>query len=196
MTRKLANHTALKEWASVVSALASGDQILMVRKGGIADAGFGVDAREFYLFPTYLHQRENQFKPEQLHHFVSTNRESEPDTLTIDTWAQVEQALTITNLALLQALEPFVIFTRDTLEQRYRFRPDQALHVMIVRTYKMRSPVSVRNLPEYAGCRSWISLEEEIDVEGSVSSLSDEEFERRAGVVMRRMEEAVALVEK
>ncbi|HEX7829441.1 MAG TPA: DUF1802 family protein, partial [Thermoanaerobaculia bacterium] len=48
---KLPHHTALKEWSNVVAALAHGTQIVLIRKGGIADPTFGVEADRFYLYP-------------------------------------------------------------------------------------------------------------------------------------------------
>src|SRR2546430_8399907 len=52
---KLPNHTALKEWASVIEALDRGDQVVLIRKGGLADRTFGLEADRFYLFPTNYH---------------------------------------------------------------------------------------------------------------------------------------------
>ena len=50
---------AFKEWASVTEALARGEQILILRKGGIQEAGrkFQVLHESFFLFPTYEHQK-------------------------------------------------------------------------------------------------------------------------------------------
>ena len=58
--KTLPNHTALKEWQSVIAALGRGDQIILIRKGGIADAGFAVEANRFYLFPTKFHESGGQ----------------------------------------------------------------------------------------------------------------------------------------
>ncbi len=51
---------ALKEWAVVVQALAVGKQILLLRKGGLYErhGRFSTDPREFFFFPTYVHQME------------------------------------------------------------------------------------------------------------------------------------------
>ena len=48
------NQIAFKEWAVVCAALASGQQSLILRKGGIHEGrdGFRVAHREFWLFPT------------------------------------------------------------------------------------------------------------------------------------------------
>lgn len=178
--QKLPNHTALKEWAAVISALRAGDQVVLVRKGGIADPEFGVEAERFYLFPTYLHQKEKQFRSEHLHHFTATDRAGgEPDEVTIDTWCEVAGVWRVTDLELLWKLGDRVIFTGETFEERYRFRPDQAVHVIAVKAFDLPDGVMVRNLPLYAGCRSWISVEEEIDVTGSTPAISDEVLEAK-----------------
>src|ERR1700722_8531099 len=61
-------NVALKEWASVVRALETGRQIILLRKGGILEQGekrqFQMDQKEFLLFPTYLHQSRGELKPE------------------------------------------------------------------------------------------------------------------------------------
>ncbi|HUP66410.1 MAG TPA: DUF1802 family protein [Thermoanaerobaculia bacterium] len=174
----LPNHTALKEWASVNAALAGGDQIILLRKGGIADPRFGLEADRFYLFPTYLHQKEKQFKPEKRSWFAQTDREdTAPSHVSIRSWAEVTGVDVVSDLETLLALEPHVIFTRETIEERYRFRPDQAVHVLTLRVWNLPEPVNVQaDRPEYHGCVSWISLEEPIDVEGSVPALSDSEI--------------------
>ena len=69
---KLPNHTALKEWASAIAALGRGDQVILIRKGGIADPHFGVEADRFYLYPTYFHQQQD-----------------EPSEVTITHWCEV-----------------------------------------------------------------------------------------------------------
>ena len=103
--QKLANHTALKEWAAVISAVRSGDQVILVRKGGIADPAFGVEADRFYLFPTYMHQKEKQFRRAHLQHFEITDRpDTEPETVEIDTWCEVARVWRVTNLDLLRNL--------------------------------------------------------------------------------------------
>jgi hypothetical protein len=160
---KLPNHTSLKEWSSAIDALGRGEQILLIRKGGIADPKFGVEAERFYLFPTYFH--EGQSEP--------------PATVTITHWCEVVRTWRVRELETLFRLEPLVVFGRAALEERYRFRPDQAAHVLAVRTYALAQPVTIANKPEYAGCRSWISVDDEIETDGSVAVLSEAELQRK-----------------
>jgi hypothetical protein len=157
---KLPNHTALKEWSNVVAALGRGEQILLFRKGGIADPSFGVEAERFYLYPTYFHQGESDARP----------------SVTITHWCEVVRSWTIAEAELLERLAPLVVMPQETLAARFRFRPDQALHVLAVRTWQLAHSAQVRFRESYGGCKSWISIDDEIDFDGSRAVLSEREL--------------------
>ena len=159
---KLPNHTSLKEWSNVIDALSRGDQVILIRKGGIADPKFGVEAERFYLYPTFFHQQQ-----------------SEPEEVAITHWCEVVTNWRVDDLDTLSRLEPLVVMSRETLETRYRFRPDQALHVIGVRTFALPHPQKIHVKPEYLGCRSWVSIDDEIDVDGSLPALTETELETR-----------------
>jgi hypothetical protein len=167
--RKLPDHTALKEWSSVIDALGRGDQVILIRKGGIAETGFGLEARKFYLYPTYFHQGESEARP----------------SVSITHWCEVARIWTVRDVEKLDELAPLVAMPRESLDTRYRFRPDQALHVIGVRTFRLRRPVEVKFNDRYAGCRSWISVDEEIDIDGSMPVLSEDELQARLERVAR-----------
>ncbi|MBV8515835.1 MAG: DUF1802 family protein [Acidobacteria bacterium] len=160
---KLPNHTALKEWSNVVAALGRGEQVVLIRKGGIADPSFGVDAERFYLYPTYFHQGESESRPR----------------VAITHWCEVVRTWTIRDAEQLARLETEVVLPRETLEMRYRFRADQALYVIGVRTFALPAPVEIAFRDAYAGCRSWISLDDEIDVTDSRAVLGERELASR-----------------
>ena len=155
--KKLANHTALKEWSNVIESLGRGEQVILIRKGGIADPKFGVEANQFYLYPTYFHQGESDHRP-----FVDVTH-----------WCEVVQTWSVSDQDVLTRLEPLVAIPRDTLEARYRFRPDQALHIIGVRTFALPQPVRIAFHDDYAGCRSWLSIEDEVDTTGSTPVLDE-----------------------
>lgn len=50
---------ALKEWAPICEALGNGDQLLVIRKGGIKEPTFRPAAAKFLLFPTGYHTDED-----------------------------------------------------------------------------------------------------------------------------------------
>ncbi len=154
---KLPNHTALKEWSTVIEALGHGDQVVLIRKGGIADPEFGLDAARFYLYPTYFHQGENEHR----------------SRVAITHWCEVVRTWSVRELEALRRLAPLVAIPSETLDARYRFRPDQALHIIGVRVFALDRPADVVFREEYAGCRSWLSVDEEIDVDGSAPVLSE-----------------------
>ena len=164
---KLANHTALKEWSSVIAALGRGEQVVLIRKGGIADPTFGVEAQQFYLYPTYFHQGESEHRP----------------SVDVTHWCEVVRTWSLRDRDALDRLAKFVAVPRETLEARYRFRPDQALHIIGVRTYALAKPASVAFGEHYAGCLSWISLDDEIDIDGSTPVLPDDALQARLGKV-------------
>jgi len=155
---KIPNHTALKEWASVIDALGSGAQIVLIRKGGLADQSFGVEAQRFYLFPTNYHDAGG----------------AEPSHVRITHWAEVVKTWQIRDAAMLPRLKALTILDSAAIETRYRFRPDQAINVIAVRAYRLANPIDVVMKAEYAGCRSWVSVDEEIDIDHSVAALSDD----------------------
>ena len=49
---------ALKEWSATIDALASGDQLFLIRKGGIRETNrhFELPHRRFLLYPTHFHE--------------------------------------------------------------------------------------------------------------------------------------------
>ena len=57
---------ALKEWAVAVKSLGRGEQVLILRKGGIhrEDRDFRLVHPNFLLYPTYEHQKAELIKPE------------------------------------------------------------------------------------------------------------------------------------
>lgn len=151
----------------MIEALGRGRQVVLARKGGIADADFGLEAREFYLYPTYFHQGESEARP----------------SVEITHWAEVVRTWSLRDAEMLARLAPHVVLPMSTLETRYRFRPDQALHVIGVRVWSLPRPVTVSFRDEYAGCRSWLSVEDEIDISGSAPVLGESALRERLDAV-------------
>jgi hypothetical protein len=75
------------------------------------------------------------------------------------------------------ALSPFYVWTPDYAEKRLGWRRHQPLHVLLLRTYRIPRPVTVKVKDEYAGSHAWIELQRELPFEGT-PVLSDAEFER------------------
>ena len=171
--KKLPNHTALKEWASIIEALGRGEQVILIRKGGIADPKFGLEADRFYMFPTNFHEGSGA-PPSSV-------------AIPITHWCEAVRTWEIRDLDALLRLELFVALDRKNLETRYRFRSDQAVHVIAVRTWALAKPAMIAMTEAYAGCRSWVSLDEEIDIDGSRRVLTDEQLQAKIDEVSTRL---------
>jgi hypothetical protein len=84
---------------------------------------------------------------------------------------------------MLPRLEALTILDTAAIETRYRFRPDQAINVIAVRAYRLANAAEVVMKPEYAGCRSWVSIDEEIDIDGSVAALSSRQLDAQINAI-------------
>jgi hypothetical protein len=190
--------TALKEWAVTVRALAEGEQLITLRKGGIREPGrhFEVEHHRFFLYPTFDHQAAAHVRES---HVPEVGRAIEdanwpgkaptarmvaggaelpqPLSVRIRAWADVGAAWETTNPTAVDALSQFHVWTNDYAVKRLKWKPRHPLHVMMLRVYRLPRPITVKVADQYVGCRSWIDLEREIAYEGT-PVLSDAEFSR------------------
>ena len=189
---------ALKEWAVTVRALAEGEQLVTLRKGGIreVDKHFELEHDRFFLYPTFDHQRNDFVRashpPElgrALEEGVWPGGEPPADALTRDggipqpervrirAWAEVAASYLVTDPRCVDALTPYHVWTPDYAEKRLRWKRRHPLHVIVLRTYRIPRPVTVRVREDYGGCRSWVEVQRALPFEGT-PVLSDEEFDR------------------
>jgi hypothetical protein len=189
---------AFKEWAVTVRALAEGEQLLTLRKGGIREPGkhFALEHDRFFLYPTFDHQRNDlvreSHQPElrrALEEGVWPEGEPparaltmdggipQPDRVRIRAWAEVAAAWSVTDRRAVDALSPFHVWTADYADKRLAWKRRHPLHVLLLRTYRIPRPVTVRVREDYGGCRSWLEITRDLPFEGT-PVLSDEEFER------------------
>ena len=101
----------------------------------------------------------------------------QPDRVRIRAWAEVTDHFTVVDPRCVDALSPFYVWTPDYAEKRLAWKRRHPLHVILLRTYRIPRPVTVKVRDEYHGCRSWLELTRELPFEGT-PVLSDEEFDR------------------
>lgn len=174
------NHIAFKEWASVVNALAQGKQILILRKGGIREEGgeFRAEHGEFFLFPTYEHQNKADLKVEA-HHDLDMVIQTKPDAheIPIRYYAEVVEVIHIAEEDQLRQLEPYHVWSREAVMKRFHFGRQKGLFAMAVRIFVIPVPHLIAAAPEYAGCKSWVELKENLSTAGAKDVLSDADFQ-------------------
>lgn len=189
---------AFKEWAVTVRALAEGEQLLTLRKGGIRESNkhFAVEHQRFFLYPTFDHQRSDlvreSHRPElrraleegvwpdgepPAHALTTDGGIQQPERVRIRAWAEVAGHWTVTDARAVDALAPFTVWTNDYAEKRLQWKRRHPLHVVLLRAYRIPRPVTVKVRDQYGGCRSWLDISRELPFEGT-PVLSDEEFDR------------------
>jgi len=188
---------AFKEWAVTVRALAEGEQLLTLRKGGQRDGerAFKLDHSRFFLYPTFEQQRADLVReshqlelrraleegvwpdgePSDQH--VQHGGIVQPERVRIRAWAEVAGSFTITDPRIVDALSPYYVWTPAYAVRRLQWKPREPLHVLLLRAYRIPRPVTVKVKDEYTGPGAWIELQRELPFEGT-PVLSDAEFER------------------
>lgn len=142
--------TLLREWQSVCDAIAAGQTQLLIRKGGIAEgrAGFELKKSFFGLLPTLFHQVKNA-QPE-----ADT---PEPPTV-VSLICQLVEAFVVpsqTDLAPLAVLHAYGV---DQLAARLNYKTERPLHLILVRPFRLRSPIELPAGSLKASCKSWVDV--------------------------------------
>lgn len=163
----------LKEWSSIVAALESGEQCVLLRKGGILDtpSGFHIQSRRFWLYPTWEHQSIQNIRDAFRHHLEQARPVE--GTNTISSYAEVVGEADVDSDDIIQNLESFHIWSREYVDTRRRWQPQRPLKAILLKVFKSQ-PVTIPVLDEYAGCRSWLEAEQEIN--GGVPVLGDNQI--------------------
>ena len=177
---------ALKEWAVTVQALAQGQQILLLRKGGIHESGqdFRVIHPEFLLYPTYEHQRADLLKPAHqpaLEQLLADRPQA--DTITFTHFARAEEVIEVAAQERVDDLAPHHIWTDAYAQSRLHWKPMLPLSILLLRVYRLEQPATVPYLKEYGGCTSWVEIMPRIPLGQLAPSLTDAEFQREVDAV-------------
>lgn len=170
---------AFKEWSVVVDALALGQQILLLRKGGIAEprGGFRVEHDRFLLFPTRFHQqRDGVVESARARLDALKVNEFTEDQVRISLMAEVVSWRKIGSLDQALRLEGQHVWRQEVIRERFDWGREAAIHAMALRVRTLREPMELPMIPAYGGCRSWVELEREFEVDYAVPVLGEVEF--------------------
>lgn len=178
---------ALKEWATVCRALETGRQMILLRKGGVSDAGgvFEVKNPEFLLFPTYIHQNLNMLKPEAHEGFQPWAEE--PAQVKLSAAGVVTDVIRLQSRAQMDALSEEHVWTAPLLDMRFNYKPENPLYLLLIRAYRLHELATITNTPGYAGCKSWVPLEQTIPTGDALPVLDDVKYEFRRKAILERL---------
>ena len=141
----------------VCEALGSGQQSVIIRKGGIAEGrdGFAFRHREFFLFPTFFHgQVDRVRRPE------GGPAPREPNEIEIRYFVWVKETELLTDWEKVRALEPLHILREEVVRERFDYEKTPGVHVAFVEVFRLDPVWRFPNARVYGGCRSWVELPE------------------------------------
>jgi hypothetical protein len=169
---------AFKEWAVIVDALMSGQQIIILRKGGLIEGpgGFQIEHPEFLLFPTLFHQQRESVLPEAQARFDAIVHHAGPEVVRLESFARVAAWQRLESLAAAYALRGMHVWRDEVIEERFDWGRSKEIHVMAVRIFRLATPVELPMRESYGGCKSWIELAEDISPVGAHAVLDDAAF--------------------
>ena len=152
---------ALKEWAVLVDAMAHGDLIAMIRKGGIREnrAGFSVRHDRFVLYPTFFHEKLKELDA-RFHPMLDAAHAARPPEgmIRLRYVAIVAAVWQVTELECLRAICAEHGLTWGAVESRFRYRDDPRVHVVALRIAALPAVVEIPEARRYTGCVSWVNL--------------------------------------
>lgn len=175
--------TAFKEWAVIVDALGRGDQVVILRKGGIHEgkAGFRVEHPTFLLFPTRFHQQRDGVVESAQARFDECQGQWPPvDRVRVEFLAEVAGSRWLPDRESALALRGKHVWRDEVVAAKADWGKAEGLHLIVVRVARLECPVELPVLPAYGGCRSWIELAEDLDVGGAVPVVGEREFQERS----------------
>src|SRR4051794_17307059 len=129
---------ALKEWDVVCRALASARQIILLRKGGISEAGggeFRVENNEFLFFPTFLHQNKQMLKPADQAEYAALNED--PAEVAIASAGVVTDVIPLKSREQMNRIDDEHVWTAPLIDMRFNYRPQNPLYLLLVRAYRL-----------------------------------------------------------
>jgi len=175
---------AFKEWVVITDLLGCGEQILILRKGGIHEkgGGFQVEHRGFFLYPTLFHQqRESVIPKAQARYDEILPRFSDTGSVPIQYWIEVADTCWVMDWSKIEKLAPYHAWTQEVIRARFGWGKDEGLFVIVARVYRLSAPKAIPVLKEYAGCKSWIELDENTvpALEKKTPVLNDGAFETK-----------------
>jgi hypothetical protein len=165
-----------KEWGGVCDALASGAQIVILRKGGIEEGpgGFTPEHPFFWLYPTRVHEAQQGLRDG----FERPGPAPAPGEVAIRALAAVDAVRRLDREDALDALEGFHVWTAETVHKRFHYR-NPGLWALVVRVFARERPATLIATPEQLGCKTWVELDPPLATAGLAPVLDDEAWGTR-----------------
>ena len=174
--------TAFKEWAIVVDALGRGDQILILRKGGISEGrgGFQLEHSQFLLFPTLFHQqRDSVVAPAQERYDQISPHLPPPEIVRVEFFAEVAAWRQLDSLSAAETLRGQHCWRDEIIAQRFDWGRAKNICAIALRVHRLPLAIELPMSPAYGGCKSWVEFDKDIATNGALPVLDQPAFDQK-----------------
>lgn len=167
-------HIALKEWDLVIRELLAGRQVLLLRKGGILEAEnqFVLEHPRFLFYPTFIHQNPDMVKAAKRPDIRLLP--AEPESVQITACGEVARIFEVPSRQAMDQLRDLHPFDEPLIDMRFNYRAEKPLYLAVIRAFALAQPVRLPNTLDYAGCKSWVPLAQEISIDHATPALPEE----------------------
>src|SRR3954452_21013194 len=112
---------AFKEWAVVADAIGRGDQIIILRKGGISEgrSGFQIEHNRFFLFPTLFHQQRESVQPGAQLRYDTLAPKLSPSSVRLETFVEVVDWKFLDSLEAALRLRGQHVWREEVIRERF-----------------------------------------------------------------------------
>ncbi|GAQ88436.1 hypothetical protein KFL_004280060 [Klebsormidium nitens] len=150
----------LKEWKITIDALVAGQQICILRKGGIHERAFALPSSEFLFFPSFFHATPSMLKPEFVEqHSAALKIPPERPlgaVVEISAYARCTGLWSTKDPDILSNLKDLHIWSDEFLHKRLGWKMDRPLSILELRVTPLLWPIQLEYAQEHGGCKSWI----------------------------------------
>ena len=170
-----------KEWAAICLALGAGEQILILRKGGLHEGaeGFRVAHRWFWLYPTRFHEEATHLSPAGAKWLRPAQGMAPPEgQLWLRYLVEVTDVVFLPHWRGIERLADWHGWSAETVRNRFVYR-EPGLFALVVRVAARPLAWPLTETTEMAGCRSWVDLPTPLRTDGMAPVLPATEFESR-----------------
>ena len=150
---------AFKEWQLVSDALVSGEQSVILRKGGISEGkvGFQWLHERFFLFPSVFHEQAEQVKLHRDGSLRAVPVEMGTE-ITFSVYVETISAGRLTDWDEVLKLDPYHIWKEEIVRERFEWGDEPGLSYAVVKAWQLTDPWILSDRKTFGGCRSWFGL--------------------------------------
>jgi restriction system protein len=182
---------AVKEWAGVVNAIGTGEQLIIVRR-------YEPRSRDLFLYPTFNYYNSEKANREGFDaKFQAPFRDSawsagkhamergQAECLVdISYWVHVDQVINIEDHSVWKKLSKFYIWSPEHVESYAKGSRTGNVLLWILRAHKFAEPIVIGRIAQ-GGPPDFYKHHEEISTDKSKPVLADAEFDKRVAEILK-----------